>query len=267
MASDVAKRSTSAKSQTIERAALILACFSAEKNHFTLAELAENLGLHQSTVYRYVTTLQRAGLLSRDERHGGYRLGLRVIELANVGLNQLEVRKQALDEMDRLRDSLDMLISLGVMFEGDVLHVAHAVPKEWPRWAMTEGRRAVAHCTSLGKVLLAYSPMDVVHATIEEYGWRPYTPHSIHDFERLAVTLAEVRERGYALDQEERRLGLCCVGAPIRDHTGTVIAALSISSKAERLMPILEDRCLPLLREAADRISFRLGYQGNSAYL
>ncbi len=155
MTTDIVKRAKPARNQTIERAALILACFSTEQNHLTLAQLADKLALNQSTVYRYVTTLQRAELLSRDERRGGYSLGLRVIELANVGLNQLEVRKQALEEMDRLRDSLDMLVSLGVLFEGDVLHVAHAVPKEWPRWAMTEGRRAVAHCTSLGKVLLA----------------------------------------------------------------------------------------------------------------
>jgi DNA-binding IclR family transcriptional regulator len=267
MVGGVAKRANGAKSQTIERAALILACFSAEQNHLTLAELSEKLALNQSTVYRYVATLQRAGLLSRDERRGGYRLGLRVIELANIGLNQLEVRKQALDEMDRLRDNLDMLISLGVLFEGDVLHVAHAVPKEWPRWATTEGRRAVAHCTSLGKVLLAQCPPGEVRQLIETYGWRPYTPHSIGDFAQLELALGKVRELGYAIDREERRLGLCCVGAPIRDHTGTVIAALSISSKAKRLLPILEGRCIPLLLEVADRISFRLGHQGSSAYL
>jgi DNA-binding IclR family transcriptional regulator len=203
----------------------------------------------------------------RFSHPSGYRLGLRVIELANVGLNQLEVRKQALDEMDRLRDSLDMLVSLGVLFEGDVLHVAHAVPAEWPRWAMTEGRRAVAQCTSLGKVLLAQRPAVEVRELIKEYGWRPYTPHSIQDFAQLERALEEVRERGYALDREERRLGLCCVGAPIRDHTGTVIAALSISSKSERLLPLLDESCLPLLREAADRISFRLGYHSSSAYL
>lgn len=260
-------RPTMGKSQTIERAALILTYFTAEEPHLTLAELAVKLRLNQSTVYRYVATLQAAGLLERDSRRGGYRLGLRVIELSNVALNQSEVRKHALEEMDFLRDELNLLVSLGVLFEGDVLHIAHSAPEHWPRWHTTVGRRAVAHCTSLGKVLLADRPWPEVHQLIECYGWRPYTPSSIQDFDRLHEELAGIREQGYAIDNEERRRGTVCLGAPIRDNTGDVIGALSVSGKVDKLDLEFREQTLPRVLEAADRISFRLGYHSSSAYL
>jgi IclR family transcriptional regulator, KDG regulon repressor len=267
MAATETERSRTGKSQTIERAGLILACFSAETPHLTLADLATQLDLHQSTVYRYVAALEGAGLLERDPRRGGYRIGLRVIELSNIALNQIEVRKHALDEMDRLRDELNALVSLGVLFEGDVLHIAHAVPSAWPRWYTTVGRRAVAHCTSLGKVLLAARPWPDVVDLVERFGWRPYTPNSIRDFPRLEAELETIRERGYAVDNEERNRGTVCLGAPIRDYTGAVVAALSVSGKIDRVTPEFQERILPHLLEAADRISFGLGFHSSSAYL
>lgn len=255
------------RSQTIERAALILTCFSAEEPHLTLANLAVRLGLSQSTVYRYVATLQATGLLQRDERIGGYRLGLRVLELASIAVNQLEVRKQALDEMDALRARVGLLVSLGVLFEGDVMHLATSVPDDWPRWYMTIGRRAVAHCTTLGKALLAHRPWPEVEAGIERYGWRPCTANSIRDYRRLREELEMTRERGYAVDLEERRVGMICLGAALRDHTGDVVAALSVTGTALRLTPEHRAKIAPHLLEAANRISFRLGYQGSTAYL
>jgi len=267
MAATETERSRTGKSQTIERAGLILACFSAETPHLTLADLVSKLDLHQSTVYRYVASLEGAGLLERDPRRGGYRIGLRVIELSNIALNQLDVRKHALEEMDRLRDEHNVLVSLGVLFEGDILHIAHSVPSAWPRWYTTVGRRAVAHCTALGKVVLAYRPWPEVVELIERFGWRPYTPNSISDFPRLEAELGTIRERGYAVDLEERNRGTVCLGAPIRDFTGTVIASLSVSGKTDRVTPEYQERILPDLLEAADRISFGLGFHSSSAYL
>jgi DNA-binding IclR family transcriptional regulator len=259
--------SRNTKNQTVERAMPILTCFTTEKPHWTLAELATKLDMTPSTVYRYVAALQQARLIERDERRGGYSLGLGVVEMAYVVLNQMEVRKQALDEMDNLRDEFDLLVSLAVLVDGDVLHIAHSVPKDWPRWHTTVGRRAVAHCTALGKVLFAYLPWAQVQDIITQYGWRPYTSHSIQDFQRLESDLIEIRQRGYAFDEEERSLGTHCIGAPIRDGSGAVIAAISVSGKSAKLAQEQRARVLPYLIEAANRISFRLGYHNSPAYL
>jgi len=255
-----------ARSQTIERAALVLTCFSAEEPQLGLADLAARLDLNASTVYRYVATLEDAGLLVRNQR-GGYRLGLRVIELAGIALNQIEVRKHALDEMDRLCDQVSLLTNLAVLLDGDVLHLAHSAPKSVPRMYTALGRRAVAHCTSLGKALLAHRPWAETRAAIEHHGWRPYTRHSIADFARLETELTSVRAQGYAIDREERRVDVVCMAAPIRDRAGDVVAALSVSGSKTRMTESLRRRVLPRVVEAAARVSFRLGYQANAAYL
>ena len=261
------RRRPTPRSQTIDRATLILTCFTTEQPHLTLADLATKLDLNQSTVYRYVATLQAAGLLDRDERRGGYRLGLRVVELAYVALNQLDVRKEALPEMDRLRDELQLLVNLAVLDQGDVIHLAHSVPVGWPVWATTPGRRAVANCTALGKALLAHRPWDEVRRGIERHGWRPYTPRSIQDFDRLAADLAKTRERGYAVDDEERSPGVACLAAPIRDHAARVVAALSVTGKIEKLTPDTRPHVARRVVEAANRVSFHLGYVVGYAYL
>ena len=260
-------RTSTAKSQTIERAGRILACFSEAKPHLTLADLAAELELNPSTVYRYIASLQHAGLLERDTRQGGYRLGLRVIELAGIALNQIEVRKHALDELDRLRDETGLMSNLGVLIEGDVLHLAQSPTRDVPRMYTVIGRRAVAHCTALGKVLLAHRPWEEVRDVIRRHGWRPYTPHSIQSFDRLKAELAEIQARGYAIDRNERRVGAACVAVPIRDRSGRAVAALSVSGAADKMSEKLLRRLLPRVLEAANQISFRLGYQGSSTYV
>jgi DNA-binding IclR family transcriptional regulator len=162
---------------------------------------------------------------------------------------------------------VDLLVNLGVLLEGDVLHVAHSAPKDVPRMYTALGRRAVAQCTALGKVLLADRPWEAVRALVEQHGWRSYTASSIQDFERLEAELARTRERGYALDHEERRIGVACLAAPIRDYSGRVVAALSVSGAAEKMTPAFRDRLLPRVLEAASRVSFRLGDHSSAAYL
>jgi DNA-binding IclR family transcriptional regulator len=252
--------------RTIERAALVLTCFSVEEPHLTLAALSAKLGLNQSTVYRYVQTLLAAGLLERDETRSGYRLGLRVVELAYVTLNQLTIRKEALDEMDRLRDEFRLLVNLGVLFQGDVLMVAHSTPEDFPRWKTMPGRRVVAHCTAVGKVLIAHLPWEEVRGRIEERGWRPYTARSVRDFDRLEAELAFVREHEYAVEREECVPGGACLALPIRNRSGAVIAGLSLTGAVARYTPEFEGEILDRARGATIRISARLGYDGVIPY-
>lgn len=258
-----------ARSQSIDRAALLLTCFSTAAPTLTLTELTARLGLNQSTVYRYAATLQEAGLLERDERHGGYRLGLRVVELAEVALNQIDVRKEAVPEMERLRDVLHLLINLAVLDPrdpADIVHLAHSAPPGWPVWVTTPGRRAVASCTALGKVLLAHQPWSEVRDAIERRGWRPYTPRSIQDFDRLARELDQVRQRGFGVDDQERSHGTVCLAAPILDHAGKAVAALSVTGSTQRLSPDSPEPVLQTVLEAANRVSLRLGHSGTLVY-
>jgi DNA-binding IclR family transcriptional regulator len=258
----------SSGTQTIARAAQVLACFSSERPHLKLVELSDQLGLSQSTTYRYLAALESGGLVVRDPELGGYRLGLKVIELAGIAINQIDARKHALDDMDRLSADTGLLVNLAVLFEGDVLHIAHVAPPGVPRSFTALGRRAVAHCTSLGKALLAGLPNEQVHPIIERYGWRPYTERSIRDFKRLDAELERVRRVGYALDLGERRPGVICAGSVIRDFTGHAAAAVSVSIADNHYDPsVVEADIAPKVVAAAERISFRMGHQGTNAFL
>ena len=177
------------------------------------------------------------------------------------------MRKHALDEMDRLCDEVSLLTNLAVLLDGDVLHLAHSAPKSVPRMYTALGRRAVAHCTSLGKALLAHRPWAETRAAIERHGWRPYTRHSIADFTRLEAELAAVRAKGYAIDREERRADVVCMAAPIRDRGGDVVAALSVSGSKTRMTETVRRRTLPASSRRPIACRFAWDSRRNAAYL
>ena len=109
------------------------------------------------------------------------------------------------------------------------LHIAFAIRSHVPRAYTVLGRGAVAHCTALGKVMLADFPFAEVRQLIETHGWRSYTPKSITTFAGLEQSLSEIRANGYAIDRGERSLETNCLAAPIRDATGRVVAAMGLA--------------------------------------
>lgn len=250
----------------VSRAARLLTLFSDDRSVLKLSDMAGQLGVPESTTYRYALTLQELGFLDRDTG-GGYRLGPRVIELAGIALNQIEAHKHALEEMDELCARVGRLVNLGILSNGAVLLIAHSAPPSVPRMYTEIGRTAAPQCTALGKALLADLPWDAIREILGEDGWKGYTPNSITTPDALRKELEETRRRGYAVDTEERRLGVTCVAAPIRDGTGRVTASLSISGTPEHPGSVHDDeRYIQEIRQCANRISYRLGFKGSNAY-
>jgi DNA-binding IclR family transcriptional regulator len=245
--------------QSVDRALAVLNLFRHEQPELSLTEIAEQARLHPSTVHRLLATLEATGYVQRVARTGHYRLGLKIVELTGIALNQMDLVRHSLAELDTLRDRLNLNANLAVLFQDDVFHLAYAVRSDTPRLYTTVGRRAVAHCTALGKVLLAAQPRDAVHQDIERRGWRPYTPRSIQDFEALDRCLDEVATRGYAVDSEERNAGTACIAAPVSDHTRRVIAAISVSGPVQQFEPPERTHIVAMVVEHARRISRRLG--------
>lgn len=246
--------------QSVDRALTVLGYFSATEPELSSAEIASRLGLHQTTAYRLLSTLEASGYVTRDSRTGQYRLGLRLVELAGFVLNRTELYRHALPELHVLRDSLDLSANLAVLDSGDVFHLAHVTRAGVPPAYAVPGRRAVAHCTALGKILLEAEPRSRVHADIERRGWRPRTEHSLSDFPALDRCLDEVAARGYAVDMEEYKLGQICVAAPCRDHSATVVGAVSVSGPHTRIVELPVERVVDDVRAAAARISSHLGH-------
>lgn len=243
--------------QTVTRALAVLDVL-ARSPGCTLPELAQRLDLHPSTTRRLLGVLEVNGYVRREAP--GYSLGFRLVELAGLALDHTELVRHSLSELDRLRDRLGLNANLAVLADGDVLHLAYAVRSDTPRYYTAIGRRAVAHCTALGKVLLAAEPRQHVHEIVERWGWRPYTAQSIQDPVRLDRELDEVARNGYALDREERKAGTGCLAAPVRDRSGRVVAAISVTGPLAAVESIGLDRIQGEVAKHAWQISAKLGF-------
>lgn len=226
-----------------------------------LSDVARRLELHPATARRLLAVLETHGYVRRDPV--GYTLGLRLVELAGLALNHTDLVRHSLTELDRLRDRVGLNANLAVLVEGDVLHLAYAVRSGTPRYYTEVGRRAVAHCTSLGKVLLAAQPRPRVHETVERFGWRPYTARSIRDSARLDRELDEIARCGYAVDRGERKPGTVCLAAPVRDRSRQVVAAISVTGSGDAVDDVGLDRVREEVAEHAHRISAKLGFLGD----
>lgn len=256
------------QSRSTARAAALLACFTTEEPYQRVSDLARKLDMHPTTVWRYIASLTASNLLERDEKTGAYRLGLRVLELSSIVVGQLEVRKHAIEEMDRIRDETGFLTNLAMLRGANVVHIAHSFPAGWPRWNMDLGSTAPANCTSLGKVLMSVLPREEAIARVDAAGWRPCTANSITSPDRLNAELDITSERGYAVDNEERRVGLMCVAVPVLGANSEVAAALSVTGRTEVVAARTPEQVAAMLKAVSRRISARLGVvDGPLAYL
>ncbi len=248
--------------QTIEKASEVLALFDREHSEWGVREVAQALGLAKSSAHDLLTSLEQVGLLGKNDE-GRYRLGWWLVTLSETLLATTELRREARPIIEELADQYRETIHLAVLDDTKVVYVDKLEGKQAVRVELTSlGTRLYAHCSALGKVLLAYQPEENVKRLIKVEGLPRFTANTITDANELEQALAKVRRQGYAIDQEEILPDLCCIGAPIHNHTGHVIAAVSMSIPAYRFQ-----RSQAELRRAVVRtgklISERLGYYGS----
>ena len=252
-------------STTIDKAFELLDCFSIQEPRLTAKEIGAKIGLSTSTLYRYLTAMEKKGFLEREPGTNRYVIGLHVVELGGIALSCLEVRRHGQGELDALADELDMNANLSVLYQGDVLHIGFSVRGEVDRMYAVIGRRTPAHCTAMGKTLLSFLSRNDARWNIETYGWRPLTEFSITDFDRLEEEMDWVEQHGYAVDRGEVSPKTWCVAAPVRDISGKVIAAISVSDAKERVESNLE-QISQTVTHYAERLSLRLGFNGRKTF-
>lgn len=252
--------------QAVERVVAILGAFSPESPELGVTEIAERLGLHKSTVHRFLVNLEAAGLVERTPRTQRYRLGLRIFELGGLVLQQMSLWDEALPFLEGLVRDSGETGHLAVLDNGEAIYIEKVETRRALRIPSAMGRGYPAHATSLGKVLLADLPAVEVRRILAERGMRSYTRNTVTDPERLLGELARVRESGYAIDDEEYDEGLRCIGAPILDHTGQVVAAIGIGGPVTRVTPARVADLADLVIGAARGLSRRLGAGQSRVY-
>jgi IclR family acetate operon transcriptional repressor len=226
----------------------------------SLSELTTLLGVPKSTAHRYLATLVELELAERDNLDR-YRLGTKVIELAGSFLAKSDLRNECQPFLVELAEKCVETIHLAVPSGTEMVYIAKIESRQ--AWGMISylGARLPMYCSSLGKSILAFSDERLLVKVLAE-PLKSRTPNTITSPEALKAELALTRLNGFTLDIEENEIGVCCVGAPIFDYTGSVIAAISISGPRERMG---RERCIqlgPLVREFAQKISRRRGFPG-----
>jgi DNA-binding IclR family transcriptional regulator len=228
----------------------------------TAPEIAERLGLPRTTVHELVNTLlDRSFLAALEGSPIRYRLGMRLFQLGNRFAEQLDLAREAQAVAAKVAAACDETVHVAVLDGTYVVYIAKADSTHPVRMVSAVGRRLPAHCTAIGKVLLAALGDPTVDALYPPGQALPaMTARSIASPGRLRTILAEVRSEGVAFDDCESNEAVRCVAAPVRDHTGTVVAAMSISVPIVRWTDPADAMWAPLIRKGAEEFSGRLGY-------
>ena len=237
----------------------LLKTFSDSEYEIGISNLARRLGLGKSTVHRLASTLVAAEFLERNPETGAYRLGLALFELGMLVRRKMSFVNEARPYLRALMERTGESVHLTVLDHRSVLYVNNLASPHAIRMQSNLGARVPAHCCSEGKVLLAHAAPETLEQLLAA-GLAPRTPKTIVRPQRLRDELALVRTRGFALDDEELEIGLRSAAAPIRDHRGDVIAAVSIAGPVQRVSKKTLQRFASEVVAAGRAVSQRLGY-------
>jgi DNA-binding IclR family transcriptional regulator len=224
-----------------------------------VSEISRALDLKKATAHRLLASLRRRGLVAQDPDTRRYRLGVKLWELGSMATNHVEWIDRVKPYLQQLTDRTGETTHLAVLNDGQVLYVDKVESAHSLRMPSQVGRRLPVHCTGIGKALIAFLPDEVLKGLIARRGMPSFTPNTITDPRRLANELATVRTRGYSIDDEEIEEGLVCIGAPIRDHTAHVVAAISIAGPSSRVRPDRIPEHARAVVETAHAMSATLG--------
>jgi DNA-binding IclR family transcriptional regulator len=253
--------------QVLDRALAILDMLSTEGPDLSLGEISEKLELHKSTAHRLIMVLERHKLIERNSFNGRYRLGLKLFELGTKAVSQLDLRERARPFLDRLVLETSETVHLGILDDSEVVYLDKVEPARSVRMSSSVGRRNPAYCTAMGKAMMAYLPEAQVEVIVRKHALRAVTANTITSFLELKKELSAIRERGYAIDNEEIEEGVRCVGCVVRNFSGEPVAAISVSGPAFRVTKEKVKGLSAPVIAAAHALSVELGFKEQQADL
>jgi IclR family KDG regulon transcriptional repressor len=220
--------------RAVERALDVLLCFTRQTPGLTMTQIAEQVGIHKSTVHRLLATLEEKHFLERDTSTGVYRLGISMIQLAYLSLERNDLRHIVARYLRQMSDQFRETTNLSILDGPDVIYLDVVESPERVKLAAATGQRLPAFCTASGKAILAFSPIEVVQQVLE-HGMPRYTKSTIVSDESVMENLRQTRERGFALSLQEFEEGINAIAVPILDHDAQPIASVAIAGPSFRL--------------------------------
>lgn len=251
--------------QSVERTLDLLEAL-AEAGETGIAQLSAMVGLHTSTVHRLLSTLMARGYVRQNPTSGRYLLGLKPLDVARAVRDHLDLRMESVPILQELMRKSGETANLAVLDGQQIMYLEQvAAPGRMLRMFVQVGGRAPLHSTASGKVLMAHLPDAELREMLKSYELVPHASRTIVDKGVLLSELQEVRRDEYATDHGEQEEGVSCIAGPVRDYSGRVVAAISISGPWIRITPERVPSLVPLVRDACTKLSAALGYGGTGA--
>jgi DNA-binding IclR family transcriptional regulator len=223
------------KLQGLDRVVAILDLLGSSDSSLSLADICQRMDLSKSTAHRALMALERTGLIERAPANR-YCLGLKLYDMGSRAVEQMDLRTRVRPYLRKLALRVGETVHLGVLHKTRVVYLDKFEPiNRRVCLSSRTGTSNPVYCTSLGKAMLAFLPIEETARIIASIQFSTFTTKTLSSQEELRGALERVRRRGYAIDDEELEVGTRCVGAPIVDETGRAVAAMSVSGSASRL--------------------------------
>lgn len=251
----------SEKIVAVERALDLLLLLYNNKQGMGVSEISRGLDLHKSTVHRTLVTLEEKGFVYKDKESEKYWLGLKVYAMGLLVGEKFSLSDIIKPYAKELFDEFHEVINVSILdknVEGDYKSIVILKESENNKVLSVNpnvGSSSDAHSSSVGKCLLAFSE-DIDIQKYSNINMKKHTKNTIDNLDDLVVELNNIREQGYAIDNEEQEIGLFCIGAPILDKSNNAVAAISISGPTARMKNDDIDKKIAKLLEVANKISF-----------
>jgi IclR family KDG regulon transcriptional repressor len=246
--------------QSVERALRILDLFDEYETELKITDISARMNLHKSTVHSLLKTLQKFHYIEQNMENGKYRLGMKLFERGNFVIHNLDIRSVAKNHLTELSMKTGNTIHLVILDGKEGVYIDKVEGSSATVLYSRIGRRIPIHCSAVGKTLVAFKSQEELASILKGYEYRLNTANTIANEKDFLTELKKVKDQGFALDNEENEPGVACIAVPIRNHTGEVVAAMSMSQPATRLNSQNMEEAVAMLKEAAQEISVKLGY-------
>ncbi len=253
-------KSAASSIQVIDRVTALLEAITTHPEPSSLKYLSAETRLHPSTAFRILNALAQHGLVERTSA-GRYALGMKLLHFGSHVHGKVDLLREAKPIMEWLRSQVGETVNLAVREGDEVVYVERAISNRMMRVEQVIGSRAPLHVTAVGKLFLSEDGEKVCREYARRTGLPRYTPNTLTHVTKLWAQIENTHKQGYAIDNEEAEQGVACIGVPLHDAHGKMVAGLSISAPRDRR----RDTWIPLVKKAGADISARLGYLAKSA--
>ncbi|MDH6358356.1 IclR family transcriptional regulator [Parabacteroides sp. PF5-9] len=248
------------KVPNLEKGIAVLEYLSLRSEGKTLQEIKTDLSISQTTAYRILNTLVRLDYLTYKEDNKRYKLSRKLLTLGFRSLNEHNLMETVLPHLRDLRDQVEETACFGVLGDEKGIFIEQAQGHHTFRFILSPGKSFELHCSAPGKAIMAYLPNTVRERYLSYMTFTRYNERTLTNKEDYLKELEKVRQKGYALDNEEELNGVICIGAPVFNYTGYPCGSIWISGPKDRLSPAMITSSAEAIKEIAGKISAELGY-------